>query len=107
MARDDLQLAAALMRAFPNKGTEAIANFVEAVMPRAKRSSKLAETACNRQLSAKEQAEDEANDAEIRRLCKDFGVTVRLNGDPRGFVVKFVLPDGRSNDMGGEEWGIG
>jgi hypothetical protein len=33
--------------------------------------------------------------------------SVKLEGDPRGYVVKLILPSGRYNTLGGQEEGFG
>jgi hypothetical protein len=43
-----------------------------------------------------------------RGLIADGLVTaIEFNGDPRGYAIKFKLATKRSNDMGGETWGLG
>lgn len=40
-------------------------------------------------------------------LARRNQAEARLNGDPRGYVVKLILPSGRYNTMGGRESGYG
>lgn len=70
--------------------------------------SRLAVDACNRELSEAEKAKDARNDALIKAWAQRYGLKVHLNGDPRGYTVKVVLPSGRYNTMGGKEdgWGV-
>lgn len=80
----------------------------------ATRHHKLAENACNRELTKREEHEDAAIEKEIRELCeclppvpdKATGepkkVRPKFQGDPRGATVKLVMPDGRYDDWGQE-----
>ena len=59
----------------------------------------------NESLTAKQENNSIKLDNEIKGLLKELGVTkYELNGDPRGHAVKIILPNGRSNNMGGEDW---
>jgi hypothetical protein len=63
---------------------------------------RLAETACNRELTVQEIRKDENCMAEIIAICAPSDVAANFNGDPRGCVVKLRVPDGYNNDWGGE-----
>jgi len=49
---------------------------------------------------------DRVGDA-VLRIATRNGAGVRLDGDPRGYVVKLRLPSGRHNTWGGSESGYG
>jgi hypothetical protein len=64
-------------------------------------------TGCNRETTPQEDARCNQAAARIRKLLSNYpGVGVDFGGDPRGYVVKLILPSGRYNNMGGEGWGI-
>lgn len=73
--------------------------------------ARLAEAECNRGLSGREEAREEALRARIAALVSEGydGLTPRFGGDPRGYVVKLVCRDGEHNSWGGAEegWGVG
>lgn len=62
------------------------------------------------QYDKKKEARDQKRERKITALVEDiiapYGFNVRFNGDPRGGAIRILLPDGRSNNMGGEDWGI-
>jgi hypothetical protein len=63
---------------------------------------RLAETACNRELTKREILKDEAMMAKIIEICAPSDIEPSFSGDPRGCVVKLAVPDGYTNDMGQE-----
>lgn len=46
------------------------------------------------------------NRAAITKLAKSMKCRVKFSGDPRGCTVKLILPNGETNDFGGEGWCI-
>jgi len=67
--------------------------------------------ACNVGLTARQEAADGKDEATVRDLVNAIGLDpaiVKFNSDPRGYAVKFRLPNGRYNSWGGqsEGWGI-
>lgn len=46
--------------------------------------------------------------AKLQAIADRYGATVKLGGDPRGYVVKLHLANGRHNTWGGAEsgWGV-
>lgn len=70
---------------------------------------RLAEAACNRELTRREVKRTENLKQAVCRLVIEYGISnVDFNGDPRGYAVYLHFPDGRGNTMGGDEtgWGI-
>lgn len=63
---------------------------------------RLAETACNRELTVKEIHKDENAQADILKLLAPHDCMATFQGDPRGCCVKIQPPDGHTNDFGGE-----
>ena len=61
---------------------------------------------CNRELTPGEKKQDEDCEQRIRLACERFGIEPTFSGDPRGAVVKLLLPSGRWNSFGGPECGF-
>lgn len=57
--------------------------------------------------AAKDKADARAL-AKLQAIADRYGATVKLGGDPRGYVVKLILASGRHNTWGGasEGWGV-
>lgn len=53
---------------------------------------RLAEAACNRELTPAEEREDARLDAAFKALCESIGAKANMSGDPRGYVYHVVLP---------------
>lgn len=104
-AEQQQEFIALLYREFPDK--EGIVPFARELMRLARKCAHFAEAACG-ELSPRQAALDEANDRRIEELCEAFGASVLIQGDPRGFTVKLLLPSGSYNTWGGHEngWGV-
>ena len=63
---------------------------------------RLAETACNRELTEREIRKDEHLQMDIIAIVAAYDCQVKFSGDPRGCVVKIQVPDGYTNDFGNE-----
>jgi hypothetical protein len=63
---------------------------------------RLAETACNRELTPKEIRKDENVQMDIIAILAPHDCAAKFGGNPRGCCVKVVVPDGYTNDMGQE-----
>jgi hypothetical protein len=63
---------------------------------------RLAETACNRELTVREIRKDERIQMDIIAILAPQECEAKFNGDPRGCVVKIQVPDGYTNDWGKE-----
>lgn len=61
---------------------------------------RLAETACNRELSPTEIKKQNRLRGEVKLRLSHFGCKVTFHGDPRGAIVKIQVPDGYTNDWG-------
>lgn len=66
---------------------------------------RLAVEACNRELSRGEERQDANTVKRIVDACEPWDIKPRFNGNPRGSVVKLLLPSGRWNSWGGDENG--
>jgi len=95
----------------------------ESLVRLGKRAAKIAEQRCNgiprydaaaRQVLATwTEADEERADKAAARIANGaaailapYGAgSVTVDGDPRGYVLKFRLASGRSNSFGGEVWG--
>ena len=69
-----------------------------------------AEEECNYNYSDEERAKrDERHERREKALisaCAKNGLTVHVQGDPRGGAVRITFADKSSNNWGGEDWGI-
>jgi hypothetical protein len=63
---------------------------------------RLAETACNRELTVAEIRKEERIQMDVIAILAPHDCEVKFGGDPRGCVVKIVVPDGYTNDWGAE-----
>lgn len=74
----------------------------------ADRLHKYAETACNFSLTDRQEKRVDALEKRAIAHAAALGVTLKFNGDPRGYAVKVMLPNGDYNTWGGKEegWGI-
>lgn len=72
------------------------------IMRYAATAQRLAETACNRELTPAETRKQERIKATLLQFCLERGTSVHVSGDPRGCVVKLAVPDGYTNDWGQE-----
>lgn len=109
MGFDVLMLIAILAReeCARNVASDRLAHLVEHLYRCAKQLSVYAERACDRPLTPTEKNARKAVERQAHELCAELGVPVSFNDDPRGFSVKLRLPNGASNDWGGETWGLG
>lgn len=62
----------------------------------------LATEDCNTGLTDWKRAKYHRFRNKVRDLCAEYGCGVKFSGDPRGATVKIVVPDGYTNDWGGE-----
>lgn len=90
-ARGDLQDALALARFLLRS---------EATLHR------LAEEACNRELTPAEERREATLAQRVREACEGYGIGVTFNDDPRGAAIYLRLPSGRSNDWGGRGYAV-
>ena len=108
----EAELAAklALIRFDGTKNAHQIAYDAGLLCGLARSHNRLMETACNRELTPRENKRVTA----LRTVIDDVlafyigrGKT-KFDGDPRGYTVKIHFPDGRGNTFGGdsEGWGI-
>lgn len=77
-------------------------NHLKRVMRHAATVQRLAETACNRELTVQEILKDENAQADIIALIAEYDCAAVFSGDPRGACVKIQVPDDYTNDWGNE-----
>lgn len=67
-----------------------------------------AEAACSYSLTATQEKRVTTLEARVKEICDGWNIKVKFNGDPRGYVVKLLLPDESYNSWGGkgEGWGL-
>ena len=70
-------------------------------------SAKLAEHACNRELSERETKRDNEMDARVEEIGKELGLKAFRQGDPRGWTIRVVVGKELSNNWDGETCGCG
>lgn len=57
---------------------------------------------CNRELTDAERNKRLRTANKLLAVCTPLDIKPKWSGDPRGCVVKLVVPDGYTNDMGRE-----
>jgi hypothetical protein len=77
-------------------------NTCKRIMRFATTHQRLAETACNRELTEREIRKQESVMMDIIALCADADVKPDFSVDQRGCTVKLQVPDGYTNDWGRE-----
>lgn len=84
--------------------------LADELLKRAKRCGNYALKSCNYGLTENQERLDAANDSAMVELAKTLGVSLEIQGDPRGNTVKLKTPKtGRfNNPLGGREvgWGV-
>lgn len=80
--------------------------FARLILRNASTIQRIAETACNRELSKAESRKDYACQRRIEAACRPWGIVPNFSGDPRGACVKMIFPSGRYNSWGGREDGF-
>lgn len=75
------------------------------ILRRAATLQRLAVNDCNRGLTEAEKRNDALCEKRISEACQPWGIVPNFNGDPRGAVVKLLLPSGKYNSFGGREDG--
>lgn len=66
---------------------------------------RLAEAACERELTGRELVQEGRCQRRILDACTPWDIRATVGGDPRGAVVKLILPNGEWNSWGGPESG--
>src|SRR2546426_5365803 len=59
----------------------------------ADRLQRYAEAACNYSLTATQEKRVATLEARVKAICDGWNIRVKFNGDPRGYVVRLLLPD--------------
>lgn len=101
----------------PGTPPTAVIDYGRAILRAARTIQRLAETACNRPLTEREERRHAAAVARIRKSLAELAtwstdgrsVTIaEIGRDPRGYCVKLRLPSGKGNTWGGDEcgWGV-
>lgn len=70
-------------------------------------SKTLAENACNRELTERENKRDNEMDARVAEIGKELGLKAFRQGDPRGNTIRVVVGKELSNNWDGETCGCG
>lgn len=73
--------------------------------------TRLAEMQCSVEMSEREAKRVERQEATraalVDRICAPYGFKAIHGGEPRGYIVKILFPDGKYNTWGGAEEGYG
>ena len=67
------------------------------ILRNARTLQRLAAEACNRPLTTREEKRIATCEANVHALVMTLGAVASIGGDPRGYVVKLVLPRGEHN----------
>ena len=88
-------------------GPQAIAHAIR-LMRLARRAQRYNVLACNAELSERQQRTAERIDDEAQNIAEKLGTTLQASGDPRGFALKIIFPDGAHNTWAGTQgaWGV-
>jgi hypothetical protein len=100
------ELAAALLKHAPKLSADAF-KVARRMRRLAIPAARLAETACDRGLTRREEDTSAKLELAFKALCESVGCKARIYGDPRGFVFSVLFPDGFHNSWGGSECGFG
>jgi len=71
------------------------------------RSARLAENACNRELTPRENTIDDRMDARVVAIGEELGLKAYRQGDPRGWTIRVVVGRELANCWDGETTGCG
>lgn len=103
------EFLARLVREFPQHSISTLLDIGRKMLATAATLQRWAEEECNRVLTEDELKRDNAAQERMYRLAAEIGVQLLpVSGDPRGYVVKLLLPSGAYNSWGGEAcgWGV-
>ncbi len=81
-------------------------DLAQLILRNASTIQRLAEAACNDELTAKQERQEAATRHRIINACKPWDIQPNFQGDPRGCCVKLLLPSGHWNGWGGKEDGF-
>lgn len=70
-------------------------------------SQQLAEAACNRELTPREESYDNRLDKRVEEIGKELGLTAYRQGDPRGWTIRVKVPKDLADCWDGETTGCG
>jgi hypothetical protein len=92
----------------PNLYERDFAEMLDSMISLARAHHKLAEAACNGDLTPHQVKREQTIEKTIAAIAQVFNLTVHFDGDPRGFTVKLHAPNGTMyNTWGGAETGYG
>lgn len=78
---------------------------IRLLLRNASAAQRLAVAACNRELTTRERERGDRLESGFATIATRNGASARVEGDPRGYVVKLALRDGSYNTLGGLESG--
>jgi hypothetical protein len=68
--------------------------------------SRYNEIACNREMTDNEIKRQGMIENKVKEIATKLGFNFYINGDPRGYAIRFYLPSKHYNSWDGETWGI-
>ena len=92
--------------AYPDKNKEELAKALVKLSGLSKKIKRLTNAESFLGLSDSEKDRVKKAEKEAEEISKKMGFNLEQLSDYRGYALKFVLPTGRSNSMGGKSWGI-
>lgn len=107
-SRNFAEFCLVMSREYPELSTEKLAGKLLQLFEAAQVISRVAEDECNRKLGDWEVQKKKKAQELAESISNELGFTLLHMSDARGYALKFVLPSGRYNSMGGREdgWGI-
>ena len=124
-AKEREEFIAAMVREFPNKSADSVAQLARLLLRHAKTHGRLAEETYNghpaqgspslpaatiNRLQEKWDARIARQEKQVERrmseIAAELGAKIDFGGDPRGYTVKLILPSGHSNTWGQDGFGI-
>ena len=106
MKYEDVEAVVAMCREFP-AFVKAPGDLFE-LFSLAGKAHRLFEAACTYDLTKIQERNLARVKERVETILPEAGYTgkIRFNGDPRGYAIRINVPSGRSNNWGGEDWGI-
>ncbi len=104
--RDDRMALTAVLKPHMEISLPGLVDTVNKLVRHSRTLQRLHEMACNDpEYGEKEEKKCQRIMAKVKELLPD-SIKAQENGDPRGWSLILVLPDGKSNDWGGRGWGV-
>ncbi len=104
--RDDRMALAVVLRPYVKLSLPGLIDTVNKLVRHSKTLQRLHERECNdAAYGEKEEMKCQRIMVKVKELLPPC-IKAEENGDPRGWSLILVLPDGKTNDWGGRGWGV-